>query len=435
MFKTKKILILYLLLIAGVIYDCSAQVVFSPEDRVVILAPHPDDEIIAGGGIIQKALEANAKLKIVYLTSGEYNEVSYFFYKKNPAISKRGFINIGETRMREAYNAAAFLGLGKEDLVFLGYPDRFTEAILASFWNKKWPARSMLTHIGRVPYKNALSYDAPYVGESILGDLEKVLADFGPTKIFVSSPYDVNPDHRSLYVFTKIALFDLKDKIGNPDIYAYLVHKVGWPKVRKYLPSFELDVPDDYAGFSAGCCKVYLTDEEIFRKRKAIGFYKSQLSFAKNYLLSFIRRNELFCSPANINLKEEKLSAESRVNSKVISGISYSRDGEFLYINISLNRTIAEKLKADVYLLGYKSGKEFSSMPKIFFKAKDNTIFVYEGRKRIFVDGIKMHPKKNLVSISIPLKALNNPDYIFSRVILKAKVMAVYSGGWQIIEL
>ncbi|MFA5337521.1 MAG: PIG-L family deacetylase, partial [Candidatus Omnitrophota bacterium] len=119
----KRILILFLFFVTSVITVCFAELSFSPEDRVLILAPHPDDEIIATGGIIQKALENNSKLKIVYLTCGEYNEISYFFYKKNPAVSKNGFINIGKTRIAEAYEATASLGVKKEDLIFLGYPD------------------------------------------------------------------------------------------------------------------------------------------------------------------------------------------------------------------------------------------------------------------------------------------------------------------------
>lgn len=435
MSKIKQILFFSLVFIIFIACPCLANPNFSPKDRILILAPHPDDEIIALGGVIQKALKNNCAVKIVYLTSGEYNEVSYFFYKKNPAISRRGFVNIGKTRQKEAYDAAAFLGVKKEDLIFLGYPDRFTETILASFWDKKWPARSMLTHIGRVPYENALSYGAPYIGESILGDLKKVLTEFKPTKIFVSSPYDTNPDHRSLYVFTNIALLDLKGAVDGPDVFYYLVHKAGWPKARKYLPSFGLDAPGDYVDCGITWRKVYLTDDEIVNKRKALALYKSQLSFAKNYLLSFVRKNELLCFYPVINLKEKKPLEVPRVNSELISEISYSKDSEFLHINISFKEKIAKGFKSDVYLLGYKKDKDFSSMPKIFFKAKDNVVISYERRKRVHIDGIKVSSKGNTASIDVPLKALGNPEYIFSRIVVKGKIVAIYAGGWQIIEL
>ncbi|MCK9573884.1 MAG: hypothetical protein M0R20_05775, partial [Candidatus Omnitrophica bacterium] len=208
-----------------------------------------------------------------------------------------------------------------------------------------------------------------------------------------------------------------------------------WPKAKRYLPAFELDAPDDFIGGDVTWSKVYLDDEEIINKRKALALYKSQLSFAKNYLLSFVRKNELLCSYQKINLSEKNTPKVSQDNSRIFSKISYSKDNEFLHVNISLNRAVAKELKADIYLLGYSSTKDFSLMPKIFFKAKDNTVIVYERRKRIFIDGIKINSKKDTVSISIPLKALENPDHIFSRVILKGRFVALYAGGWQVIEL
>ncbi|MDD4954691.1 MAG: PIG-L family deacetylase [Candidatus Omnitrophica bacterium] len=435
MSKIKKIFFCSLVFSICASFLCLARTDFSPEDRVLILAPHPDDEIIALGGIIQKAVKSNCKIKIVYLTSGEYNEISYFFYKKNPAISRKGFVNIGKVRQKEAHDATAFLGVKKEDLAFLGYPDRFTETILASFWDKKWPAASMLTHIGSVPYENALSFGAPYIGESILADLKKVLAEFKPTKIFVSSPYDTNPDHRSLYVFTNIALLDLRGAVGEPDIFSYLVHKAGWPKAKKHLPSFELDAPEAYIDSGITWRKIYLTGEEIADKRKALSLYKSQLSFARNYLLSFIRKNELLLFYPIINLKNEEKVEVPKVYPKAISGVYYSKDKDFLHINIILNDKVAKEFKADVYLLGYKEDKDFSFMPKLFFKAKDTVVIAYEKRKRILANGIKVNAKNNSVLIDVPLKILDNPEYIFSRIIVKGKILAIYAGGWQILKL
>ena len=37
-------------------------------DRVLILAPHEDDEAIATAGVIQRALSAGAAVRIIYLT-------------------------------------------------------------------------------------------------------------------------------------------------------------------------------------------------------------------------------------------------------------------------------------------------------------------------------------------------------------------------------
>jgi LmbE family N-acetylglucosaminyl deacetylase len=429
----KKVFILACLILCLGLPSCYA-LVFSKLDRVLILAPHPDDEVLALGGIIQQALKNGAKVKIIYLTNGDYNELSYLFYKKGPALTKGGFINIGKTRQAEAYAATSYLGLSKNDLIFLGYPDRFTEAILTSFWDKKYPAVSLLTHINEVPYENSLSFKAPYIGNSILTDIKQVLKNFKPTIIFVSSPQDTNPDHRSLYVFLNVALLDLADNFKAAAVYPYLVHRPGWPKTRKYLPSSALYPPPTLIGGDIIWKKNYLTEEEIEKKRKAITLYKSQVAIAKNYFLSFVRRNELFSAYPVIDLGINRIGT-LQDNSKLVSRIEYSRGAQFLVINIKLNKNVAELIKADIYLLGYKKDKSFASMPKIFFKAKDNAVFAYEKRKRIFSDEIKAVSQDNVISIKFPLQVLDNPDYIFSRVILKGRIFALYTTAWRLLKL
>jgi len=42
--------------------------------RIMVIAPHPDDEILGPGGTIIKAIQSGAHVKIVYLTSGKHSE-------------------------------------------------------------------------------------------------------------------------------------------------------------------------------------------------------------------------------------------------------------------------------------------------------------------------------------------------------------------------
>jgi len=41
------------------------------DTRLLIFAPHPDDEVIAAGGLIQQAREAGGTVRVVYITSGD----------------------------------------------------------------------------------------------------------------------------------------------------------------------------------------------------------------------------------------------------------------------------------------------------------------------------------------------------------------------------
>jgi hypothetical protein len=99
-FKSKKIAVLFISGITAVvisviigvlfltkpalfIYNISSSMEqFSKDDRVLILAPHPDDEAIGAGGLIQRALSAGAKVNIICFTNGDFNQAAFFVYEK-----------------------------------------------------------------------------------------------------------------------------------------------------------------------------------------------------------------------------------------------------------------------------------------------------------------------------------------------------------------
>ncbi len=46
-----------------------------PDDRILIFAPHPDDEVLGSGTYIQRAIKNGAEVKVVLMTNG--NTPSY----------------------------------------------------------------------------------------------------------------------------------------------------------------------------------------------------------------------------------------------------------------------------------------------------------------------------------------------------------------------
>src|SRR5882757_725225 len=60
------------------------QKVFPPitaDDRIVVVAPHPDDEVLGAGGLIQQARAVGAEVHVIYLTSGDHNQIAFKLYK------------------------------------------------------------------------------------------------------------------------------------------------------------------------------------------------------------------------------------------------------------------------------------------------------------------------------------------------------------------
>ena len=95
----------------------------SPDDRIMILAPHPDDEVIATGGIIQQALKQGLPIHVVFFTYGDNNEWAFAVYRRHPLLMPKAMQGMGLIRHDEAIRADGVLGLSTTNLTFLGYPD------------------------------------------------------------------------------------------------------------------------------------------------------------------------------------------------------------------------------------------------------------------------------------------------------------------------
>jgi LmbE family N-acetylglucosaminyl deacetylase len=86
-------------------------------NRIVVFAPHPDDETLACGGTIAKKVNEGYDVAIVFLTDGRNSlkEVGIF---SNPSPYE-----LKEIRREEAERAAKVLGVLKRNLIFADIED------------------------------------------------------------------------------------------------------------------------------------------------------------------------------------------------------------------------------------------------------------------------------------------------------------------------
>ncbi len=430
---------------------------FKQDERVLILAPHPDDEAIACAGVIQQALKAGAKVKIVYLTSGDHNELAFIVYEKRITLRQGEFIYMGQLRQQESIKAMKFLGLTEDDLVFLGYPDYGTFAIFSQYWQAQKPFRDRLTRISSVPYKDNPSYGAPYQGESILSDLSRQLLDYKPDKIFVSHPADVNVDHKSLYLFLQVALSDLEGLMRKPKVYPYLVHCVGWPKPRHYHPELELYPPDKFIGSQINWQRLNLSFEELDKKYKSIFYYKSQTASSAFYLLAFARENELFGDyPAlelnpQTTLKEKVISyfgfsemfresedLESFKQDDLVEDkgqVSYAQADDYFIIRVDKTKKLSRRFGVMLYIFGYSKATSFAAMPKIKIITIGNKFKVFNGKKRVTDSKVALDFSGNSLILKIPLELLKRPDYVLASLRAYHENLSVDAVGFRKIKI
>jgi len=427
---------------------------FGKDDRILILAPHPDDETICCAGVIQQAKEAGAKIEIVYLTNGDHNQIAFIVYEKRLTFRTGEFLHMGQVRHREAVSAMKLLGLDEDKLIFLGYPDFGTFAIFNRYWQAQKPFRSLLTRISSVPYKNDFSFGAPYIGESILHDLEKIILSYKPTKIFVSHPADVNVDHKALYLFLQVSLRDLKNKIPQPKVYPYLVHCLGWPKPRHYHPELGSTPPESFMDSQINWSGLSLTPQELERKHQAILCYRSQTETSAFYLLSFARKNELFGDypeielSRQISLKESSpaffgfskmftnLSAEEGVlaNDSLIESygeVSYAVVDNCLFIRVTKDKELIRRFSLILYIFGFSEKTPFAAMPKIRIVTKHEKFRVFDGKRRINPDNIRLDLSSDDLVLRIPLAVLGNPDFILTSVKAHGGKLPVSATGFR----
>jgi len=449
---TRRIISLSILSIA--IFTCLANFIFAqeqnfpgvnfdPQDKILILAPHPDDEVIGCAGVIQKARALNLPIHIVFLTYGDNNEWSFFVYRKHPVIVPQAVRNFGLIRHDEAIAADWALGVSPSNLTFLGYPDFETMNIWNSHWGKSPPGKGMLNNSTKVPYKNAFRPGAPFKGEEILKDIKTILLKYKPTKIFLSHPSDHNGDHRALFLFTQVALWDLENKIPKATLYPYLVHFKDWPMPRGFFPTKKLQPPKLLE-------KIFwqeelLNPDELNKKSLAIKKHRSQYISSPGYLITFVRPNELFGDYPEFKLSSDDSSISlfnepgadiaelqnEHIKEGPVSFVGSEKhslrlEDNKLVFNVEFSRPFAKTIGASIYLFGYRNDRIFAEMPKLNIRFGQWMFQVTDCGRSIPTDKIKIKRSGKNLTVKVPLEILGNPQqvlfsartYLFSGVAL-----------------
>jgi LmbE family N-acetylglucosaminyl deacetylase len=400
----------------------------SPNDRLLILAPHPDDEILACAGVIQKAVAMGLPIKIVFLTYGDKNQWSFVVYRKHPVLNPKAVRKMGMVRRHEAIAASSLLGLSSEQLVFLGYPDFGTLKIWNGHWGDRMPFLSASTRTREVPYPNAMRPGAPYKGEEILKDLVWCLREFRPTKVFVSHPADQHPDHQALYLFTRVALWDLEREL-KPQLYAYLIHFKQWPKPSGCHREIWLEPP----GVLGTWRVLLLTPPEVEQKEAALKKHWSQYKSSARYFRSFVRCNELFEEIPTVALETgqfprtlsqtgegeakaapEQLTEEERMAFVGFEEKSVRLEKDRLVFSMTFSKPLAEAVGVSLYVFGFRRDCPFSKMPKLHIQAGALAHAVYDGDRPLPQTAVQIQRGVRNLTIQVPLKLVGDPEKILT---------------------
>ncbi len=213
--------------------------------RVLVLAPHPDDETLATGGLLQRVVASGGSLRVVFATDGENNPWPQRVLERRWRIDAAGRARWAARRRAETLAALACLGVRPADTRFLHLPDQgLTRLLLAG--NQEVVAR--------------LAHELMW----------------GPTLVVAPAGCDRHPDHSALAALLRLTVDRLPHARRRFDQLAYVVHG---------------DV-----GSLAFALRLGL--RERAGKRAAMACHGTQLVLSRRRFLSHLRAAERFIDPA-----------------------------------------------------------------------------------------------------------------------------------------
>ena len=274
----------------------SVEALLSKKTRLMVFSPHPDDESLGAGGLIQRVLSVGGKVKVVFMTSGDGFPEGVQMEDHISHPTAKDYIGYGEQRKEEALKALATLGMKEEDVIFLGFPDGGLCYLLWKFRSNSDVYTSPFTKEDHPPASDTIIPNTEYNGYDLRKEIERVLADSRPNLLAFTAPEDQHPDHCSTYHFVREALRDLEKK-GSPlkaKVLTFLIHFGQWPLAQGSGTGSHLNPPEGFPDKEARWSTFALQISEAETKLKAVLQYQSQMLVMGRYLLSFARANELF---------------------------------------------------------------------------------------------------------------------------------------------
>ena len=184
--------------------------------RMIVFAPHPDDETLACGGTIIRKIQEGFDVHVVVMTDGRHShDVTLGLAEPSPE-------TIAEIRAIEFSEATRVLGVNPGNMILLGFEDG-----------------KLREHMSEARERTV-----------------RILREVRPVEIYMPYRDDANEDHRTTY---EIVAGSVRKADLLPKMYEYSVWNGELP--RSGLKVFVMDI-----------------HVELGRKMEAISKYKSQIS-------------------------------------------------------------------------------------------------------------------------------------------------------------
>lgn len=200
--------------------------------KVLVIAAHPDDEVLGMGGTIKKLTKTGHDVKIVIMTTGitsrrSTNYKNSQIYDTNSETVKTMKNQIKELQ-KDAIRSSKILGV--KNIEFKDFPDNELDIVSNLEITKK---------------------------------IEKIISDYKPDIVYTHSKFDINVDHRALYNAT-ITATRPRNKCNIKDVISFEVpSSTEWDFPSQFSPNIFVDISNELSS-KLNALKQYKTELEKF---------------------------------------------------------------------------------------------------------------------------------------------------------------------------
>jgi N-acetyl-1-D-myo-inositol-2-amino-2-deoxy-alpha-D-glucopyranoside deacetylase len=216
----------------------------TPGAGVVVVAPHPDDESIAAGGLIQNAIANGASVSVVFVTDGDNNPWPQRVAERRVIIGAGERERWGRRRREESVAALKILGVDGASIRRLSFRDLGVTDRLVS---------------------------DPGTSVRVMRD---TFTELAPRLIVAPGLTDRHPDHGAVHVMCRLALGAAG---SHATLLSYMVH-----------------------GSAGANHDGYEHDARMHaNKQRAVGAYETQLALSRKRIMAYSARPERFAMEAS----------------------------------------------------------------------------------------------------------------------------------------
>lgn len=260
---------------------------FQSGQRVLLLSPHPDDETLCCGGLLQQAQQAGAKVYVAWITAGDGFEFDAMLTQHVIDPTPQNMQRLGNTRAGEAKAAAGVLGIPAAHTFMLGYPDGGLFHLFTTNYDDPYTAPH--TQASRVYVQGALSPGHAFTGRNLEADIARVLDSVKPDIVLAPAPQDFHPDHHTL---SYIALRLMSGRGQENRLRYWVVHGgLEWPIPKGLHQNLPLTVPPLATHLPWQRADLSAEQEQI--KLQAVNTYHTQTKVMGRFMRAYVRQNEL----------------------------------------------------------------------------------------------------------------------------------------------